>query len=257
VAPVNETPLSAATAGLPTSGLVLWLRGDRGISKSADQRVCAWADQSGTQRPSFTSRNARPLWVANGLGSQAAVHFDAVATDLVADGVLGLSPTSPRTFIAVVQLVSTAGRFHAFSQGLGGSAETYLMLDANTWKTVGSREGLFVAGNCYDTQTATSVSPRVHVYALDTLTPGATVLGSVDYRIDGVTQTLTRKQGSTKFLDFAGANFTSVGSVDAISSVAPAVGDAFVAEVLVYDRSLTVPERGVVEAALKTRYAIP
>jgi hypothetical protein len=79
----------------------------------------------------------------------------------------------------------------------------------------------------------------------------------VDYRIDGVTQTLTRKQGSTRFLDFAAANFTSVGSVDAISSVMPAVGDAFVAEILVYDRSLTVTERGVVETALKTRYGIP
>jgi hypothetical protein len=77
------------------------------------------------------------------------------------------------------------------------------------------------------------------------------VLPAIDYRVNGATQTLTRTAGGLgngNFESFAGANFTSVGAGPA---------DAFVAEVLVYDRALSVSERQAVEAALKTRYSIP
>jgi hypothetical protein len=108
--------------------------------------------------------------------------------------------------------------------------------------------------NGYDSALATSTELRVHVYTMGTsgpLTVGTPVLPAIDYRVNGATQTLTRTAGGLgngNFESFAEANFTSVGGNAA---------EAFVAEVLVYDRALSVPEREAVEASLKTRYSIP
>jgi hypothetical protein len=249
VAPSGETPLSAAAAGLPSTGLALWLRGDRGIYKTAAQGVCAWADQSG-HGTVLTGTGVRPAWTSNGLGGQPAVHFMAAGQQLGTSGVLGIAPTSARTIVAVLSLVATAQRFEAVFQGQGDTPGTYLGLDANTFGTVGNREGVYMMNNAYDSALATSSASRIHVYTMATMTPGAPILPAIDYRVNGATQTLTRRPvglGNGNFEDFSQANFTSVGSL----------AEGIIAEVLVYDRALTVDERGAVETALKTRYAVP
>jgi hypothetical protein len=249
VAPSGETPLSAAAAGLPSTGLALWLRGDRGIYKTAAQGVCAWADQSG-HGTILTGTGVRPAWTSNGLGGQPAVHFMAAGQQLGTSGVLGIAPTSARTIVAVLSLIATTQRFEAVFQGQSGTPGTYLGFDANTFGTVGNREGVYMMNNAYDSALATSSAPRIHVYTIPTMTPGAPILPGIDYRVNGATQALTRRPvglGNGNFEDFSQANFTSVGSL----------AEGIIAEVLVYDRALTVDERGAVETALKTRYAIP
>lgn len=257
IAPDREPRLSATAAGLPASGLALWVRADRGVYMTAAHRVCAWADQSGNDHLLSSTGPARPLWVAASLGGQAAVHFDATGSYLLTNGVLDIPPTSGRTFIAVVRLVSTAGRFQPVQQGQSGTPGTYLQIDANTWQTAGNREGAYATSNSYDSQLATSTSPRIHVYTLANLVAGTAIVSALDYRVNGATQSLTLKQGGSGTLeDFSKANYTLVGDVDAVSTVAPAVGDAFVAEALIYSRALTVPERASAEAALEARYGI-
>lgn len=67
--------------------------------------------------------------------------------------------------------------------------------------------------------------------------------------MNGATQTLTRNSGGLgngNIEDFSGANFTLVGSGP----------HATMAEVLIYNRPLTVTERAKVETALKARYEI-
>jgi hypothetical protein len=240
---------SPTAAGLPKDGLVLWLRGDRGVYATDSQRVCAWADQSGHQYLFLATGQARPLWGATLLGAEPAIHFDATTNYLSVGGVLGIAPTSARTFIAVIQLVSTTQRFSAIMQGVGNSAGTYMNLDANTFSTAGSREGAYLTNNAYDTPLATSATPRVHVLTASTLAPGTTILSALDYRVDGATQTLTRTPGglgSGKIEDFSAANFTLVGLG----------ASAIMAEALVYDRVLSTDERAAVETALKARYGI-
>lgn len=249
VGPGAETVLSATNAGLPSRGLVLWLRGDRGVYKTSANRVCAWVDQSGNGNVLRAAVNP-PLWTGTGLGSKAAIHFDAASTYMTVGGVLGIAPKSGRTFVAVVQLVNTTGRCQAVMQGKSGSPGTYLNLDANTFQTAGSREGVYATNNAYDSALATSTSARVHAYTMDTLVPGTAVLSAINYRVNGASQSLTRNSGGLgngNLEDFSGADFTLVGS-------AP---DAFIAEVLVYDRALSVSERASAEAALKARYGIP
>jgi hypothetical protein len=248
--PATSQRLSPAAAGLPEAGLALWLRADRGIYATEQHRVCAWVDQSGNDNVFYANGQNRALWTEAGLGSRPAVDIDAAGRYLSVAGVLGIPATSARTLIAVVQLVSTTGRFTALMQGKGGTAGTYVNLDTNTFQTVGSREGVYVTNNAYDSSLVTSTSPRVHVFTVASLVPGTPVLGAIDYRINGATLTLTRTAGGLgngNVEDFSPADFTLVGSGTR----------AFVAEAIVYGRALTVEERGVVEIALKARYGIP
>jgi hypothetical protein len=249
--PLTEAPLVPATEGVPAAGLVLWLRGDRGIYMTpGDAAVCAWADQS-AQHGLLSASGGRPLWMPLSVGSKAAVHFTRTAAALTVGGVLGIAPKSGRTFVAVQQLVAPAVRFSPLMQGQADTPGTYLHIDTNTFQTAGSREGVYATNNGYDSALPTSSLPRVHLYTLSTMMPGTPVLTALDYRVNGAAQTLTRTAGGLgngNLEDFSGANFTAVGAEG---------GDALVAEVLVYDHALSADEKTALEAALKARYGIP
>jgi hypothetical protein len=168
---------------------------------------------------------------------------------LAVSGVLGIEAQSARTFIAVVQLVNTTDRFAAVQQGASGTPGTYVNLDANTFQTAGSREGVYVLNNSYDSGLATSTAPRVHLLSIGSMTPATPILGAIDYRVNGVAQTLTRNYGGLgdgNFESFSNANYTLVGG--GVS--------AFIAEALIYDRALSTDERLGVEAALSARYEL-
>jgi hypothetical protein len=248
LAPSGEAALVPATEGVSAAGLVLWLRGDRGVYKTAANAVCAWADQSG-KGWLFTPYAGRPTWLPTGVGGKPAIRSTATGEGLSTSGVLGIAPTSARTIIAVVQLSSLTKRFAAVFAGQSGTPGTYLGLDTNTFNTIGQREGVYMMNNAYDSSLATSLTPRVHTYTIQTMTVGTPVLSGIGYRVDGAALTLTRTAGGLgngNFENFATANYTSVATTN----------EGTVAEVLIYDRALTATEAGTVEAALKTRYGI-
>ena len=256
----SVTTLSAAGAGLPAAGLVLWLRADHGIYGSTSgggaPKVCAWLDLSGgTTVLGSTASTAGPAWLATGIGGKPGLQFSASTQALVTAGVLGISATSARTFIAVERLTSGNGRFDPIQQGQGGSPSVYIQIDANTWMTQGSLEGTYVTNNSFDTSAATTTADaRVHVLTVGAISVGAPLAGSVDYRIDGQSMPLSLRAGSGSFEDFAGANYTAVGGFGTPSMGGTTTG-GIVAEVLVYNRALTTVEAQAVEAALKARYA--
>jgi hypothetical protein len=247
--PASTAKLTPAAAGFPADGLAVWLRGDRGVSLAAQQRVCAWADQSGNRFLFTAGSGTRPLWQAAGIGDQPAIDFDTSTSLLSLGGVVGIPATSGRTFVAVVKSVATTGRFAAVQQGQSGTPGTYMSIDANTFQTAGSREGVYLTNNSYDSGLATSTAPRVHVFTINSMVPGGPVLSNVDYRVNGASQTLTRNSGGLgngNIEAFSGANFTLVGSG----------AHAAIAEALIYNRPLSPGERAQVELALKQRYGI-
>ncbi len=265
--PTGESGLDPTAAGLPANGLVLWLRGDYGVYTTASDAgatgdagamasVCAWGDVSGNgwvlASPSSTPP---PVLDSAGVGGQPAVWMQP-GTTLQIGSVLGIAPTSPRTLVAVEVLVNGDGRFNPIEQGLEGSPGTYITIDANTWETLGNLEGVYMTSNSIDSSTATSPgTARVHVFTVSSMTVGAQLSSSIDYRINGATQTLTVRQGGGTIGDFSTADFTSVAAPLSSSTGVPGSGE--VAEVLVYDRALTLAERQAVETALEARYAIP
>jgi hypothetical protein len=267
----DQSMLSAAAEGLPSSGLVLWLRADRGVyilqtdagsassSDAGTPGVCAWLDQSGQGWLLGNGGSAPAVWLDSGVGGQAAIHFNSGADPLQTSGVLNIGPTSPRTFVAVEELVNTDGRFAPIEQGHAGTPGTYLAIDSNTWQTAGNREGVYVTSNSYDSDLATaSGTPRVHILAISTMTVGSPVLAAVDYRVNGVARTLTAAaaNGGNDLQDFSGANFTQVGGTQFQTTTGVST-DALLAEVLVYNRAVDASEKQNIESALKARYSIP
>jgi hypothetical protein len=259
--PTSGGGLSPTAAGLPASGLVLWLRGDTGVytTAAADagdasaSTVCAWEDQSG-KGWLFTPTTTTITTASAGIGGKAAVSFPA-SSAVVVSGVLGIGATSARTIIAVASLSTPTGRFHPFYQGQSGTPGTYLGLDSNTWQTAGSLEGVYLTNNSYDANTATTAAARLHVLTISDMTVGATASTAFDYRINGATQTMTLLAGNNQLQDFSGANFTAISSDPTSSTGVPGVG--MVAELIAYDRALSLTEKQAVETALKARYAIP
>ncbi len=132
-------------------------------------------------------------------------------------------------------------------QGESNTPGIYMAIDANTFGTNGGREGVYTTKTSYDTTLATSATPRVHVLTISTMVPGTETVSAIDYRVNGATQTLVRASGNLGNIeDFSAADFTAVGTGAA----------AILAEALIYDRALSVAERGAVEKALMARYGV-
>jgi hypothetical protein len=256
VPPTDTTRLSASALGLPADGLTLWVRADKGVYMTTDHHVCAWEDQSGHDTVLLAkSPGGRPTWAATGVGSRAAVTFPANDYGVSADGVLGIAPTSPRTFISVVQATDLNARFESLMQGQGNTPGTYIMTDANTFNKTGQFEAVYIMNNDYETNLQTALTPRVHVYTISNMTVGQPIFPTtgapaIEYRVNGTKLTIGPQRnsgglGNGNLEDFSGANFTLVGQ-----------GAGIVAEAMIYDRALTDDEKAKVESVLEARYGI-
>lgn len=245
----SEALPDPGAAGIPSSGLVLWLRADR-IAAKANGEVCRWEDLSGNGHD-FAITTTPPTVSAAGLRGKPAVTFSGVDTALRRLDVLGIGAASARTVAAFGASADTSKRFNYFFQGDWTTNDDYWGLDMNTFNSTGSKEGVYVTGNAYDSNVATSTAPRSHVYAIDSFTPGGVILDLVHYDIDGVATTLTRTSGgtgNTQVEDFSGADRTEIGLGRAD------FGTAVLGELLVYDRALSAPERAAVNAYFQSRF---
>ncbi len=235
--------VDAADAGLPP-GLVLWLRADLGVATLDGGAVCRWEDLSGHQHDVYPATATLPRFSPTGLQGGPALLFTTL-NHLVRGDVLGLSPTQGRTVATRAQLADTTHRFHQMLQGQAGTPGKYFGLDQNTFVTAGSREGVYVTNNSYDSDLVTSGQPHVHVYSVSSLVVGTVLPGALVYAIDGVPRTLLLRAGANRVSDFSGANFTAVGY-----GPQAGFGSAALAEVLIFDHALNDAERLAVEQHL-------
>lgn len=238
--------------GLP-SGVVLWLRGERGVATLPDGiSVCRWEDVSGNGRHFSPATAALPSYQATAVGGRPGVVF-VTNSRLERPDVLGLGATQGRAIAVRSQILDTTRRFGSLLQGNRGNNWEYLELEQNTFNTVGSRVGVYLTANAYDSDVATATTARTHVYSITTMVPGTTLPGALSYAVDGVERTLTRTPGgngpsgpgNNLVWDFSGANFTSIGDTATPGFTGGAIG-----EVLVFDHALTPQERAAVEAHL-------
>ncbi len=241
--------LDPADAGLPTTGLALWLRGDLGVAVR-DGGVCRWDDVSGHGRSFAPATSTPPTVAAAGVNGKPAVAFNA-GQALIRNDVLGLSATSGRTIAAFVANGDLTHRFQAVHQGKLGTAGTYFGLDTNTFDTAGSLEGVYVTNNAYDSNLATATTARSHILSISSFAAGGSLPGVLTYSVGGTAATLTRTAGGLgngTVEDFSAADVTYLGGVSVGAT------PANLGEVLVYDRALTAPERTAVDQYFSSRY---
>ncbi|MGA2659072.1 MAG: LamG-like jellyroll fold domain-containing protein [Verrucomicrobiota bacterium] len=80
-APVVLTVTGQGPATPPASGLVLWLRADKGVTTNSDGTVAEWADQSGLGNNAFqTNSAAAPMLVINAATSRPALEFNGTSS---------------------------------------------------------------------------------------------------------------------------------------------------------------------------------
>jgi hypothetical protein len=232
---------------IPTIGLALWLRADRGVNVGPSEAVCLWCDLSGSGHDMLAF--GVPIRLPSAAGGQPAVQSGAGAYVGRGD-LLNIPTTAGRTFVAVSRLRTLSARTQPIGQGQGGTPGTYVQIDANTFSTPGARFGVYVTNNAYSANTLTSTQATLHVMRLDSLQAGVPVLSELEYFVNGSAQLLTRTNGglgNTNIESFANANYTAVGTSASLHEIS---------EVLVYDRALTEPERAQLEAYLSARYGL-
>lgn len=220
---------TSSLIALPSPGLKLWLDASDGTTIIVDGsgNVQQWSDKSGLGNHATQATAAnRPVVNATALGGQPAVRFDGVNDGLsIADGLVVARPYT--VFIVDQYSGATQGR-------------TLQSRDAGVNWLIGKW-----AGN-----NAHYANPFVHVAG-----PGTTTIGegigytnSSDYILNG-NHVSTGGNGS---------GVTSPGHLGLGSSgTFPAEqSTADVAEIIVYDRTLTLTERREVGTYLQSKYGI-
>lgn len=87
----------------PTTGLMLWLRSDLGVSQS-NGRVLSWADQSGRNNHAAAEATyaKQPTWVTTGpstINTLPVIHFDGKKNYLGIADKANLRPTNPAVYL--------------------------------------------------------------------------------------------------------------------------------------------------------------
>ena len=98
-------PVDLVVAKPPSTGLLLWLAADTGVTKEADGTVTSWTSQ-GTPKLVFTQADAkrRPTWIAQGVRGKPALRFapDQQWLGLTGlDAKVGAKLVGPYTVVAV------------------------------------------------------------------------------------------------------------------------------------------------------------
>lgn len=248
--PAPYTPLDAMVLDIPSAELALWIRADVGLSLDPQSRVCSADDQSGNDHH-FTQATATNRPTLGTLGSRPAIAYVGLQ-ELSRPDVLEIDPLSPRTIYVVFALDATSARSTPFMQGDLSTNDVYLGVDANTFMTSTNKYGVYMTGNAYDGDAATTGDPVIQSQRVDSMEIGEPILDHMTSRLNGRQLALTETPGGSGvqvFEDFSTAHSTSVGY--------PRTGmDMQIAEVLVWSRALTALEIDKVEAYLAARYGV-
>lgn len=131
---VNLTATGGETAPIPTDGLALWLRPDRGVTTGAGGAVTLWEDWSGNFNNAVqTDVSKAPTLTANVLNGQPVLHFDGADDFLEVGNSPSVAITGDMTtfFVVNVDDYATYRAIWAKTAGGGGNlpaANDYYLL---------------------------------------------------------------------------------------------------------------------------------
>jgi hypothetical protein len=226
----------AAFSPANLSSLSLWLKADAGITASGSN-VTAWADQSGNGNNATMYNN--PQLIANALNSKPVISFNGSTN--YGSFPISLTGGTPRTIFIV-------GKYNDINRGQEGfialgDSETfdlgYVFRDNESQQT-----NYYVNYNFNQNQAAAPQLTSVANYHIATVNHSS---GSdSNMGINGVF-------GANTTLD----NLSTTQGVIAVRNTNPdEYASINIAEIIIYNRALTTPERQQVEAYLNTKYAI-
>lgn len=230
---------SALLAQPDPASVYAWYKADSGAVTNLAGSVTNWQNQALSGTPSTRDLNtygAPPLWIANAGGAMPAVRFSGVNNIFAIAGKFG-TVTTNRTLAFCLRLTGTNDGF--LFDGASNSGLTRSQVRSGSWQVGLQPNG---GGANADTPTLPILpgSWQVHFFNFEPLDAGTRVRHS---QFNGASSTYT--------------NSTSTGLSGLIlgQNVSQAQGLAVnIAEVLVYDRSLTADEQQSVGSYLTNKW---
>lgn len=197
------------------------------VSSSA---VTAWADQSGNNRNASEYSGSYPTYGL--IGGKSFISFNAFVDLLISNPIWG-------TAIPFIGTIFTVARFPSSSEG--GNARLF-SAEANT--------NYFVFGRGIDSTNAFFVTNNQEDYVTSSLEAS----NNTNYILEATFD----EDGATIYLNGIQSGASGISSNDGIGNEYIGGGEepSSIAEMVVYNRVLTTPERQQVEAYLNSKYAI-
>lgn len=238
---VESSMLSYPVGQIP-SAMRLWLKADAGVTRDGAGRVSAWADQSGAgNNLGQTNQPYQPICVDGVINGSPVVRFGGGSQMLQSLGLV-LSGSTPFTAFSVVKFNSVPASTYQYVwwNGIDDTTKGY-GCHTTTTPRIKSAWGSWDKAITYQTDVATDTW-----YRICSRWAGGSTTGNHQMWMNGVFVNSNTKTGS----NFSGG-FFSLGNFGPGSTMG-FYGD--VAEMLIYNRSLTDAERVGVESYLAARW---
>ncbi|MEW6155900.1 MAG: CotH kinase family protein [Verrucomicrobiota bacterium] len=241
------------------AGLKVWLKADAVLTNDASQVrrsggsvfVKVWKDQSGQNQHAQQSADAlQPLWIAAApeLGGRPALRFDG-QNDLLR--LPAIPAENDFCLIAVVRTPVTHEIDSESNGGVGGVSGQRYLFGAAHGGDANAGAGLSIGTNGVSVyEHGSSYMPALAVY--DAPVGARFVVVSVNYNARRPTLAV---QGNVARLGLASARARVTAPVE-IGSGAYGAFDGHVAEILLFERSLSEEERSGLEEHLANKYGI-
>lgn len=239
-------------ADAPTKdGMLLWLKADEGVVCDDSGRVKEWSDQSGQGWNVFQpDAERRPVRNISGINGKPAIQFESSKT------VLSTEPLPPPAQFSAFMVVSLDDQ--RYSQLLqcapsGGEASTSVL---NLMSGPKDGNGLYIYGDGGIVE-ITSANQEL---PLNWLESGTLVLAEVVADgYSGVTTLLRNGEvlatSDAPFGNLRGANLPRPLHIGGTTGGFPSA-NGLIAEVLIYDATLSVEERQAIEKYFSEKYGI-
>ena len=224
---------------IPQFGLSLWLKADAGVTLSGSN-VTVWADQSGNGQNATAVVSYRPTFVSTDaqFNNKPSILFDGVGNSFVIPSINFNINTNNSIFVAFRVSNGATGTF--LTQG--GAGNYFIGIADNALNISDSNTVAILLAGLASDNTKNIVSATNNNYSFTLYQNGSQVGDTTVYNefindgtemlIGGDTGTVNRGQADSYWLN------------------------GKMAEIIVYNRAVTTPERQQVEAYLNIKYAI-
>lgn len=260
----TTVPLGSHTNGIflqvrhtGVTGLKLWLAADLSF-KGGTNLVSGWADQSGNTNDAVQAGvSARPLYVTNAINGLPVIRFDGVNDQLVVPYLAG---TNNFTAFIVARTASGIQIDAESNTGVdGGGGQKYLLFDN---KSLDGQTNFSGAGLSMGTNGLIAFEYQWVLGSPDQVPPMAVFPSQVGTNVTVTTLAYAGRQPKI----YMNGVLVRTGLTSTRANVyAPREigGDGYgyfqgdIAEVLMFDHTLSDVERGSVETYLDTKYGVP
>jgi hypothetical protein len=245
---IPRTPFPPSSLG----GLSLWLKADAGVTLSGSD-VIAWADQSGNEN-NATARTGNPTFVSSVINGKPILRFDGTA-NLITNDFFAHNYDTPITIIAVskasastVRGAQPTARYIAGVTNNGGyeyglSYGAYETENPNFSNSYGIS---YVGGADIESSAMGENEKRI----ASTINSGSQISFFLDGTLVGTADPADQSGGNNSTGAF------SIGSDVVLNEIDNFFCTCDIAEIIIYNRAITTPERQQVEAYLNQKYAI-